>query len=275
MAIFDLTGRVAVVTGGSAGIGLGIAEALGRAGAAVSIWARHEEKLRAAAEQLKDQGLTVVAIPCDATDEQEIRRGLAETIERLGALDIFVANVGVRTPHRSLVDRSLEEWEWTIRGNLTSTFLCFREAAVRMIARGAGGSLIAVSSDAAYQASPVLQDYAAAKSGLLGLVRSVAHDLAPAGIRCNALVPGFTDTERIDQSTMPPHRVHQIEASIPAARFGVPADLGAAAVYLADPTLTYQTAGELIVDGGLAVMAAQNAAAAGWNAALRSAAAEP
>jgi NAD(P)-dependent dehydrogenase (short-subunit alcohol dehydrogenase family) len=269
MAPFDLTGRVAVVTGGSAGIGLGIAEGLGRAGAAIAIWARREDRLRTAAAALVAEGLRVVPVRCDATDEDEVRHAFADTVEQLGEPDIVVANVGVPAVRRRIVDRSLDEWDSTLRGNLTSTFLCFREAARRMIAREAGGSLIAVSSDAAHQASPFIHDYAAAKCGLTGLVRALAHELAPARIRCNVLVPGFTDSERMDRSAMAPRRVQEIMAAIPAARFGLPADLAAAAVYLADPTLSYQTGSELVVDGGLAIMAAQNAAAAAWDAAIQ------
>jgi len=268
MALFDLTGRVAVVTGGSAGIGLGIAEGLGRAGAAVSIWARREDRLRAAAAALVAAGVHVLPVQCDATDEDEIRRAFMATAEGLGEPSIVVANVGVPAVRRRLVDRTLDEWEATVRGNLTSTFLCFREAARRMLPRGAGGSLIAVSSDASRQASPLIHDYAAAKCGLTGLVQALAHELAPARIRCNVLVPGFTESERMDRATMSPRRVQEIVAAIPAARFGIPADLAAAAVYLADPVLSYQTGSELVVDGGLAIMAAQNAAAAAWDAAV-------
>jgi NAD(P)-dependent dehydrogenase (short-subunit alcohol dehydrogenase family) len=237
----------------------------------VSIWARREDQLQAAAAALVAEGISVGPVQCDATEEDDIRRAFAETVERLGEPDIVVANVGVRGVRRPIVDRSLDEWESTVRGNLTSTFLCFREAARRMIPRDAGGSLIAVSSDASRQASPFLHDYAAAKCGLTGLVQALAHELAPARIRCNVLVPGFTDSERMDRSAMAPRRVQEIIAAIPAGRFGLPGDLAAAAVYLADPTLWYQTGTELVVDGGLAIMAAQNAATAAWQAAVEAA----
>jgi NAD(P)-dependent dehydrogenase (short-subunit alcohol dehydrogenase family) len=263
---FDLSGQIAVVTGGSAGIGLGIARALGGAGATVVLWARDETRLANAATTLGDDGITAATVRCDVTVEEDVERAMDESVRVCGEPDVFVANAGLPPTRVALVDTTLDEWETSLRGNLTSTFLCFRAAARRMIARGHGGSLIAVSSAAAVQASPRIHQYAAPKAGLHALVRALAHELAPAGIRCNTLVPGFTESDHQDPSQMSPRRRAEVTSSIPAGRFGVPHDLGMAAVYLASPSLAYQTGGSLVVDGGLSIMAAQNATAAGWDA---------
>ena len=264
---FDLRGRVAVVTGGSAGIGLGIARALGLAGADVSLWARDEARLEGAKAELAEHGVKASHATCDVTVESEITSAMDRTVAELGVPDVFVANAGAPATPMPFVETSLEDWDASLRGNLTSTFLCFQSAARLMVARGEGGSLIAVSSAAAIQASPQIHHYAAAKLGLHALVRSLAHELAPSRIRCNVLVPGFTETSRVVLESMTAPRRTQILASIPAERAGRPDDLGAAAVYLADPSLSYQTGTSLVVDGGLTIAAAQNAARAAWEAA--------
>ncbi|HMG44235.1 MAG TPA: SDR family oxidoreductase [Acidimicrobiales bacterium] len=268
-AAFDLDGRVAVVTGGSAGIGLGIARTLGAAGATVAIWARDEDRLARATESLTQDGIATVPARCDVTVEDDVERAMETTIGAAGPPDVLVANAGLQSTRVPFVDTSVELWERSLRGNLTSAFICFRAAARQMIARGSGGSLIAVSSAAALQASPLIHQYAAAKAGLHALVRAVAHELAPAGIRCNALVPGFTESERLVAADLTDQKRAVSLASIPAGRFGLPEDLGMAALYLADPALRYQTGGMLVVDGGLSTMAAHNAAAAGWDASRR------
>ncbi len=251
---FDLTGRSAVVTGGNGGIGLGIARALGRAGAAVTIWARDEAKTQAAVAELTGAGIDAVGLTCDVTDEDQVAEATQATRGRLGALDIHVANAGGAVSRVPVVELDVAAWEQGLRLNLTAAFLCFRAAARVMIERASGGALVAVSSEAAVEAAPRMASYAAGKAGLGGLVRTLAVELAPHRIRCNVLVPGWTENHRLHQETAPPALVKETLAAIPAGRWGTPEDLGAAAVYLADPALAYHTGAQLAVDGGYSVI---------------------
>jgi NAD(P)-dependent dehydrogenase (short-subunit alcohol dehydrogenase family) len=250
---FNLDGRVAVVTGGNGGIGFGIATALGDAGAATAVWARDEDKTERSVRRLVDAGVTAIGVACDVTDEDQGKRATAETVDQLGRIDICVANAGGSQP-TPFLKTSLDAWNQGMDANLTGTFLCFRETALRMVDHRQGGALIAVSSIASRHAAPLMHVYAAAKAGLGGLVRSIAAELAPQHIRCNALVPGFTENERLQAGTIASEFDSEVVASIPAGRWGTPADLGTAAVYLADPSLAYQTGAEVVVDGGYSIM---------------------
>jgi NAD(P)-dependent dehydrogenase (short-subunit alcohol dehydrogenase family) len=252
-AAFDLSGRVAVVTGGNGGIGFGIASALGRAGASVAVWGRDQPKTERALARLADAGITAVGARCDVADEQAVQRATAETLEQLDRVDICVANAGAGL-HLPFLDTTLDQWNSAIGTNLTGTFLCFRETARHMVAGGQGGALIAVSSVASRHAAPLMHTYATAKAGLGGLVRSVAAELAPHGIRCNVLIPGFTENERLHPDTVAADYNTEVVSSIPAGRWGTPDDIGAAAVYLADPTLAYHTGADVMVDGAYSIM---------------------
>jgi NAD(P)-dependent dehydrogenase (short-subunit alcohol dehydrogenase family) len=269
MAVFDLGGRVAVVTGGNGGIGFGIGSALGRAGATVAVWARDEAKTARAVARLEGEGIGALGVRCDVSDEGEVQRATEETVERLGRVDVCVANAGAGL-HVPFLESTLDGWNEGLATNLTGVFLCFRETARHMAARGEGGALIAVSSVASRHAAPLMHGYAAAKAGISGLVRSVAAELAPRGIRANVLIPGFTENERLHPDTVSAEYDTEVVSSIPAGRWGTPDDIGAAAVYLADPALAYHTGAEVVVDGAysimppyLAVRAARGRASAG------------
>ena len=252
-APFDLSGRVAVVTGGNGGIGFGIASALGRAGASVAVWARDEAKTERALAQLAEAGITAVGARCDVADEGAVQRATEQTLEELGRVDICVANAGAGL-HLPFVETTLDQWNAALGTNLTGTFLCFRETARHMLAGGQGGALIAVSSVASRHAAPLMHTYATAKAALSGLVRSVAAELAPQGIRANVLIPGFTENARLRPDTVSAEYNTEVVSSIPAGRWGTPDDIGAAAVYLADPALAYHTGAELVVDGAYSIM---------------------
>lgn len=253
MTNFRLDGRVAVVTGGNGGIGLGIAAALGAAGASIAVWARNRDKTDRAVTQLGEAGVRAIGIGCDVTDEDNVRLATAGTVDQLGRLDICVANAGVsqRSP---FLETTLEAWNEGLASNLSGTFLCFREAGLRMVAAGEGGALIAVSSVASRHGAPLMPTYAAAKAGLGGLVRSIATELAPQHIRCNVLIPGFTHNDRLRPGTIDRELDGEVVASIPAGRWGTPEDIGAAAVYLADPSLSYHTGTEVVVDGAYSII---------------------
>jgi len=250
---FDLSGTVAVVTGGNSGIGLGIARGLAGAGADVAIWARNEARNRAAVEELAGLGPgRNIAVCCDVTDEDQVRAALDTTVSELGRVDTCVANAGGGHV-KAFVDLTLDEWDATVRLDLTSVFLTFAACARRMIEQGDGGALVAVSSIGTIFGMPNQVAYSASKGGVEGLVRSVAVELARHGIRANTVQPGWIETpmtrpllswERFDETIR--HRT-------PARRWGRPDDLASAVVYLASPGARFHTGDTLRVDGGYAV----------------------
>ena len=251
-SLTDLSGRVAIVTGGNGGIGLGIAESLAASGAAVAIWARNEDKSRAATAGIAERGGRVIGVRCDVTDEGDVSAAMTRTIDVFGHVDVLFANAGVnrKTPFLKM---TLDEWREVMAINLDGTFLCTREAARHMVARGQGGALVIVSSISARFGAPTMQHYAATKAALVSLSSSLAVELAPHRIRCNALLPGWTDTEMSDEWLDDPRFVDAVTRRTPARRWGVPADYAAIATYLADPTLTFHTGDAITVDGGYTV----------------------
>jgi NAD(P)-dependent dehydrogenase (short-subunit alcohol dehydrogenase family) len=248
----DLAGRVVVVTGGNGGIGLGMAHALAAAGADVAIWGRNPDKLRSAADELGAHGQRVLAVGCDVADEDQVVAAMAETVDTLGKVDSLFANAGVGgfAPFTSM---SLAEFRRVTAINLDGAFLCLREAAAHMVERGEGGSLVGVSSVSAIDGAPGMEHYAASKAGLLAIMRGLAVELARHGIRCNAMLPGWTDTELIAPAATNERFVDNTVRRTPVRRWGTPADMGPAAVFLADPAHTFHTGDAMVIDGGYTV----------------------
>jgi NAD(P)-dependent dehydrogenase (short-subunit alcohol dehydrogenase family) len=251
--VFDLEGRVAVVTGGNKGIGLGVARVLGTAGATVWLWARDDDATRRAVDLLEEEGIVARGLHCDVTDERQVVAAGDTVAGQAGRIDVMVANAGSASNVRFL-DTTIEQWDSLLRTNLTSAFLCFREAARQMVSGGQGGALVAVASIAAIHGAPTLHHYAAAKSGLGGLVRSLAVELAPYRIRVNTVLPGWTDSNIHDRPRDASMLREETIAAIPARRWGTPEDVGKAVLYLADPALAYHTGAEVVVDGGYSKM---------------------
>jgi NAD(P)-dependent dehydrogenase (short-subunit alcohol dehydrogenase family) len=250
----SLTGTVAVVTGGNRGIGFGIAHALGRAGAQVCLWARDEQQNDVAVSELAANDIAASSIVCDVTDEASIAQATARTLAEWGRIDSCVANAGGGA-HHPLLETTLDTWDRGIRLNLTAVFLTFRDVGRALVDAGRGGALVAVSSCAAVHAAPAMADYAAAKAGLGGLVRSAAVELAPHGIRVNVLMPGFTENSRLSADSVSETMRVETLASIPVGRWGTPDDLGRGAVFLCDPSFVFHTGTELRVDGGYSIVA--------------------
>jgi NAD(P)-dependent dehydrogenase (short-subunit alcohol dehydrogenase family) len=248
----DLSGRVAVVTGGNGGIGLGIAEALSAAGAAVALWARNESKSHDAVAALTARGGRAIGVRCDVADEGDVQAAMAKTIDALGQVDVLVVNAGINrtTPFLKM---TLAEWREVMATNLDGAFLCTREAARHMVDRGEGGALVIVSSISARYGAPTMQHYAATKAALVSLSNSLAVELAHHRIRCNALLPGWTDTDMSDEWLADPRFVDAVTRRTPSRRWGVPADYTAIAAYLADPALTFHTGDTITIDGGYTV----------------------
>jgi NAD(P)-dependent dehydrogenase (short-subunit alcohol dehydrogenase family) len=250
--MFDLGGRVAVVTGGNGGIGLGIARGLAQAGADVAIWARDPAKNEAALKELEGLGRRALSLACDVGDETQVKRAVEQTVAAFGRIDIGVANAGfgIVTP---FLETRLEDWRKVTRVDLDGTFLTFHAIASHMVSRGGGGKLIAISSIGEIFGMPKQEAYAASKSGIEALVRSLAVELARHDIQVNAVQPGWivTDATRplLDWKAMNDTIVHRT----PARRWGTPEDLAGACVYLASDAARFHTGDTLRVDGGYSV----------------------
>jgi NAD(P)-dependent dehydrogenase (short-subunit alcohol dehydrogenase family) len=248
----DLGGRVAVVTGGNGGIGLGMAEALAQAGADIAVWGRNPDKNAAAAEQLEAHGHRVGTYVVDVAHEDQIIEAMGATVADLGRVDTMIANAGVGAG-APFTELSLDTWRYVQRINSEGAFLCFREAAKHMIERGDGGALVGVSSGTAIDGAARNQAYSHSKAGMLALVRGLAVELARHGIRANSIIPGWIDTDMTAYAQTNEKLMETTTRRTPVRRWGVPSDLGPAAVFLSDPTNTFHTGDVIVVDGGYSI----------------------
>jgi 2-dehydro-3-deoxy-D-gluconate 5-dehydrogenase len=243
---FDLTGRVALVTGASRGLGAAIARALAAAGADVALHASEREPtatLTAIGSRVR-----AVALVADLQDRAQTDTLVPQTIERLGRLDILVNNAGII--RRADADHYADDdWDAVLEIDLTSTFRLSRAAGRHMIANGRG-KIINVSSLLAFQGGIRVPAYAAAKGGVAQLTKALANEWAGRGVNVNGIAPGYMRTDNTRALYDDEVRREQITARIPAGRWGVPEDLGGAAVFLASPASDYVHGHVLVVDGG-------------------------
>ena len=249
-AAVSLDGVVAVVTGGGAGIGRGIAAGLAAFGARVAIWEREPERCEAAAAEV--DGLACVT---DVRDEEQVDAALRRTTGELGTPTVLVNNAGgvFAAP---LLETAPKGWDALIRSNLTSVLLCTQRVARAMVTAELPGSVVNITSIEGTRAAPGYAAYAAAKAGVVGFTRTAALELAPHGIRVNALAPDVTMTEGL-RSVAPPGFERGVASMVPLGRAGHVDDLAGAAVFLASELSSYVTGQTLHVDGG-------TAAAGGW-----------
>ena len=247
--LFDLTGKVAVVTGGNGGIGLGIAMGLAGAGANIVIAARSVEKTAQALEDIRTLGVEAHGITVDVTQEPAIQRMVTSTIDHMGRLDILVNNSGiaVRAQPQELTSA---QWDSVMDVNLRGAFLASKEAYAQMVKAG-GGKVINVGSMYSIFGSDWGSPYAASKGGLVQLTKSLAVAWAKDNIQVNAVLPGWivTDLTRGIQDA-DPNRYDNISRRIPTGRWGEPSELAGAAVFLASTASDYVTGATLAVDGG-------------------------
>lgn len=248
---FNLEGKGVLVTGGNGGIGLGMAEALAEAGADVCIWGRNQHKNRAAEERLRNYGRRAFALQCDVSDEEQVATCFAKSVRSLGRVDACFANAGIGSS-RSVPfhEMTLQDWRRLFTINMEGTFLMFRAAIEHMLEGGHGGSLVATSSLAAISAMARGEHYAATKAGVLALVRSIAVEYARYGIRANAIVPGWIETEMTSQPFGRDRFKQAVMPRIPQHRWGAPADFEAIAIYFASDASAYHTGDMVIIDGG-------------------------
>ncbi len=249
MQAFDLSGRNALVTGASRGIGRAIALAYAEAGADVALVARSPETLAEVVKEVEALGRRAYAIPCDLTDREAAGAAVREAIESLGHLDIVVNNAGGSNFIVPFKDLRLSGWDKLMRLNLDSAMAVCHAVAPHLLERG-GGSVINVASVAA-QGAPFMAPYAAAKAGLVALTKSLALEWAGNGVRVNALCPGWTATD-LNRSLWEDENASRATiSSVPMGRWGTPEEMAHPAVFLASPASAYMTGQVLFIDGGV------------------------
>jgi 2-deoxy-D-gluconate 3-dehydrogenase len=240
-----------VVTGGNGGIGLGMARGLARCGALVVIAGRNAQKSREAADELREEACKADAIEADVTDEGEVQRLVDETAKRHGRLDILVNNAGT-TVRKRPQDLELHEWRYVMDTNLTSAFMCSK-AAYPLLKRE-GGKVINVGSMMSIFGAPYASAYGASKGGIVQFTRSIATAWAVDDIQCNAILPGWIDTELTQGAReQVPGLNERVLARTPAGRWGVPEDLAGLAVFLASSASDFVTGAAIPVDGGFSI----------------------
>lgn len=248
--MFDLTGKTALVTGSSRGLGNGYAEGLAAAGAAVVINGLDRERVAEAAAALRAKGYTVYESPFDVTDEAAIEKAFADLDAAGIEVDILVNNAGIQL-RKHIVDLSLAEWQKVIDTNLTSAFLVGQQAARRMIARGRGGKIINIGSLTSDVARATTSPYTAAKGGIKMLTRAMTAEWAEMGISVNAVGPGYIITEMTQPLVDTPSFDGWVKQRTPSRRWGTPADVVGTIVYLASPASDYVNGQIIYVDGGM------------------------
>lgn len=248
----DLTGRTVLITGGNSGLGLGMAHGVGARGAEVVIWARTQAHNEAAVAELRDAGFSAFAVTCDTGDEASVAAAMQETVSRAGKVDCLFANAGIASA-APFVETDLSDWQRVLRTNLDGTFLCTREVARHQVARGEGGAMVLVSSMVSRYGGPGQAAYTTTKNGLIGLGRTLAVELARDRVRVNILIPGWTATAMNTHLREDPRFVQATTQRTPVRRWAAPEEFHEVAAFLADPTLTFHTGNEVVVDGGYTI----------------------
>lgn len=245
--MFDLTGKCALVTGASGGIGGAIVTALHGAGATVALSGTREDPLKALAAELGDRAHV---LPCNLSDAEAVDALPKQAIEAMGALDILVNNAGI-TRDQLFMRMSDDEWQSVLDVNLTSTMRLCR-GVMRPMMKARWGRIINISSIVGATGNPGQANYAASKAGMVGMTKSIAYEVASRGITANAIAPGFIATAMTDKLT--DEQKEKINVQIPAARMGQPEEIAAAVLYLASPEAAYVTGATLHVNGGMAML---------------------
>ena len=254
---FDLTGKVALITGGNGGIGLGMAEGLARAGATVAIWGQNPDKNAAAEAVLKAYGGEVLVQKVDVADEQAVVDGVAEALKVLGRLDFVAANAGVGGGAPSFSEFTTEAWRRITTVNLDAVFWTLREACKHMVSRAnggePGGSLLVTSSTSAIHGAPRNEAYASSKGAVLSMIRGIAVEHARYGIRANAVLPGWIRSDMTAGLQAWDTFNQKAIGRVPMRRWGEPDDFGGIAVYLASDVSRFHTGDSFVIDGGYTI----------------------
>lgn len=247
--MFDLSGKTALVTGATGGIGAAISRAFHEAGATVAISGRQTEKLESLAKEL---GERVYVLPCDLADRAAVAKLIDQAIAKMGGLSILVNNAGLTRDNLFMVMKD-EQWDDVIAVNLTSTFMLCRAAARAMLrSKPNFGRIINIASVSGVFGNPGQGNYAASKAGIIGMTKSLAREVAPRGITANCIAPGFIQTAMTE--ALNEKQTVEIAKMIPAQRFGTASEIAAGAVYLASAESAYVTGQTLHINGGMAMV---------------------
>jgi 2-deoxy-D-gluconate 3-dehydrogenase len=253
MKLFDLSGRVAVVTGGNGGIGLGMAKGMAAAGATIVVAGRDAAKNSAAVKELAEAGGKASAIPVDVLKEDSCRALIDQTVKAYGRLDILVNNAGMSI-RKQPEQYTLAEWHTVLDSKLTSAFLCSHAAYPALKQRG--GKIINIGSMMSIFGAPFATAYAASKGGMVQMTKSMATAWAKDNIQVNAILPGWIDTALTRRAREQVQGLHDsVLKRTPAARWGMPDDFAGIAVFLAAPASDFVTGATIAVDGGYSSLA--------------------
>ena len=254
--IFDLSGKVALITGGNAGIGLGFARALATAGADVCIWGRREKQNAAAVADLQsvNPAVKIQALVCDVANEDQVTGCFAETLRLFGRVDTCIANAGVASGINRFHEMSKDDWRGVLDVNLDGLFYTLRAAAAHMVQRAQagdpGGRLIGTSSLGALCGMARAEHYAGSKGAVISIMQGLAVEYARYGVTANSILPGHIHTDMTDRNYQNEKFAAAILPRIPLRRWGTPDDFGGIAVYLASDASSYHTGDKFLIDGG-------------------------
>jgi NAD(P)-dependent dehydrogenase (short-subunit alcohol dehydrogenase family) len=255
--LFDLSGKVALVTGGNGGIGLGMAEGLAQHGATVVIWGTNADKNEAALATLSKHGVPVRAARVDVADEAAVKAAMADIMSEFGRIDQAIANAGIGQSRRDMFDISLEDFQKLESINVHGVFFTLREAARHMIDRhkagDGGGSLAAVASTAAIHGAARNEHYGATKGAVVSMCRAMAVELARHQITVNSILPGWIKSEMTTGLQAMDKFNERVIGRVPMGGWGDPADFAGIAVYLASRAARFHTGDALVIDGGYTI----------------------
>jgi len=250
----NLDGKVAVITGGNGGIGLGFAQGLAAAGAQVSIWGTNADKNAAAADALAQYGPKITTQLCNVANESEVAEKFANTLAAHGRVDACFANAGIGGRGTAFHETTQEEWQAIMDVNLNGVFYTFKYAAKHMVERAnagdPGGRLVATASLAAVSGQARGEHYAATKGGLVAMIKALAVEYARYGVTAHTVLPGWIETAMTQGTFENPKFVDNVMKRIPVRRWGQPEDFSGIAVYIASDSSRYHTADTFLIDGG-------------------------
>ena len=256
-APFNLKGKVALVTGGNGGIGLGMADAMAQAGADVIIWGTSAEKNLKAEGQLNQHGVRVLAQQVNVADEAAVVAAMAEAVVAMGRVDTVIANAGIGGGAPSFSEMTIETWRRVMSVNLEGAFFTCREACKHMVERAKtgdpGGSIVITSSLSAISGAARNEAYAATKGAVIAMVKGIAVEHARYGVRANVILPGWIATDMTAGAQSSTVFTDKVISRVPFRRWGEPEDFGGIAVYLASDASKYHSGDSFVIDGGYAI----------------------